>query len=89
MPRGWKNKNIPTEGFSPGKMVMFTYLIMVFTIEEGSDKRGHQHIAASPTLPQAVNKILSLECITLFHESIGRKLPVRSKDLFLYDYLPP
>ncbi|RYR38899.1 hypothetical protein Ahy_A09g044201 isoform B [Arachis hypogaea] len=75
MPRGWRNKKISTEDFSPGDKVMLTY----------------QPIETSPHFSgyYTVNKILSLEHVEIIKNDTGRKLTVRGEGLRHYDHHPP
>ncbi|QHN82442.1 Retrotransposon gag protein [Arachis hypogaea] len=66
-PKGWKNKKIPTEGFSPGDKVVL----------------NTQPMKMSPQLFEyyTVNRVLSLEHLEIIKEETGRKFTVRGEKL--------
>ncbi|QHO23780.1 Retrotransposon gag protein [Arachis hypogaea] len=74
-PKWWRNKKIPTEGFSPGDKVML----------------NTQPMKVSPQLSEyyIVNRILSLEHLEIIKEETGRKFTVRGEKLRHYAFQPP
>ena len=74
-PKGWRNKKIPTKGFSPGDKVML----------------NTQPMKVCPQLSEyyTVNRILSLEHLEIIKEETGRKFIVRGEKLRHYDFHPP
>ena len=74
-PRGWRNKKIPTEGFSPGDKVVL----------------NTQPMKVSPQSSEyyTVNRVLSLEHLEIIKEETGRKFTIRGEKLRHYDFQPP
>ena len=74
-PKGWRNKRIPTEGFSKGDKVQLIY----------------QQLETSPHTDDyyTVNKILSLEHIEIDHQGTKRRLTVRGDKLRHHNHQPP
>ncbi|RYR29834.1 hypothetical protein Ahy_B01g054394 [Arachis hypogaea] len=79
LPRGWRNKKVSIEGFSPGDKVISIY---------------HPPIPPSlPTIPSqlpqvfTIRKALSLEHLEIIKESSGESFTVRGEDLKHYN--PP
>ncbi|XP_057734312.1 uncharacterized protein LOC130949674 [Arachis stenosperma] len=78
-PRGWRNKKIPTEGFSLGDEVVSAYIPPI-----------PPHLPTIPSqLPQmyTISKILSLEHMELLNKANGNRFTARGEDL--KQYQPP
>ncbi|RYR49701.1 hypothetical protein Ahy_A07g036234 [Arachis hypogaea] len=72
VPRGWRNKKIPTENFSPGDEVISTYFPSI-----------PPHLPTIPSqLPHVytINKILSLEHMELVNKANGHRFTARGED---------
>ncbi|RYR29890.1 hypothetical protein Ahy_B01g054503 isoform B [Arachis hypogaea] len=79
LPRGWRNKKIPTEGFSFGDKVISAH-----------HPPTPPHLPTIPSqLPQVftIRKVLSLEHVEIIKESSGDCFIVRGEDLRHYN--PP
>ncbi|RYR73586.1 hypothetical protein Ahy_A02g008009 [Arachis hypogaea] len=79
VPRGWRNKKIPTEDFSLGDEVISTYFLSI-----------PPHLPTIPSqLPPVytINKILSLEHIELINKANGHRFTPRGEDF--KHYQPP
>ncbi|RYR15616.1 hypothetical protein Ahy_B04g072476 [Arachis hypogaea] len=78
-PRGWRNKKIPTEGFSPGDKVISSHYLPI--------PPGLQTIPSQ--LPQVftIKKVLSMEHLEVMNESRGDVFIVRGEDVKHYN--PP
>ncbi|XP_057763511.1 uncharacterized protein LOC130983303 [Arachis stenosperma] len=75
-PRGWRNKKIPTEDFSPGDEVVSAHFPSI-----------PPHFPTIPSqLPPVytINKILSLEHVELLNKANGDKFTSRGEDLKHY-----
>ena len=73
--KGWKNKKIPTEGFSKGDEVQLIYQQL------GTSQQANECYT--------VCKILSLEHAEIEHQGTKRKLTVRGDKLRHYSHQPP
>ncbi|RYR38788.1 hypothetical protein Ahy_A09g043978 [Arachis hypogaea] len=79
VPRGWRNKKIPTENFSLGDEVISTYFPYI-----------PPHLPTIPSqLPPVytINKILSLEHMELVNKANGHRFTARGEDF--KHYQPP
>ncbi|XP_057739928.1 uncharacterized protein LOC130957043 [Arachis stenosperma] len=79
LPRGWRNKKVPTEGFSPEDKVISIH-----------QPPMPPHLPTIPSqLPQVftIKKVLSLEHLEIIKESNGDSFIVRGEDL--KHYKPP
>ncbi|RYR73621.1 hypothetical protein Ahy_A02g008052 [Arachis hypogaea] len=79
VPRGWRNKKIPTEGFSPGDEVISSHYMPI--------PPGLKTIPSQ--LPQVftIKKVLSIEHLEIIKESNGDVFIVRGEDIKHYN--PP
>ncbi|RYR14336.1 hypothetical protein Ahy_B04g070885 isoform A [Arachis hypogaea] len=79
LPRGWRNKKIPTEGFSPGDKVISSHYLPI--------PPGLKTIPSQ--LPQVftIRKVLSMEHLEVIKESSGDVCIVRGEDVKHYN--PP
>ena len=79
LPRGWRNKKIPTEGFSPGDKVISSHYLPI--------PPGLKTIPSQ--LPQVftIRKVLSMEHLEVMNESSGDVFIVRGEDVKHYN--PP
>ncbi|RYQ95307.1 hypothetical protein Ahy_B08g090456 [Arachis hypogaea] len=79
LPRGWRNKKIPTEGFSPGDKVISAHHPPI----------PPHLLTILSQLPQVftIRKVLSLEHVEIIKESSGDHFTVRGEDLRHYN--PP
>ncbi|RYR29952.1 hypothetical protein Ahy_B01g054647 [Arachis hypogaea] len=79
VPRGWRNKKIPTEGFSPGDKVISAYF---------PDIPPNLPTVTSQ-LPKVftINRVLSLEHVEIIDTTNGYKSKARGEDL--KHYQPP
>ena len=79
LPRGWRNKKIPTEGFSPGEKVISSHYLPI--------PPGLKTIPSQ--LPQVftIRKVLSMEHLEIIKESNGDVFIVRGEDIKHYN--PP
>ena len=78
-PRGWRNKKVPTEGFSPGDKVISSHYLPI-----------PPYLPTIPSqLPQVftIRKVLSMEHLEIIKESNGDIFTVRGEDLKHYN--PP
>ena len=79
VPRGWRNKKIPTEDFSPGDKVISAYFPDI--------------PPDLPTVPSqlpkvfTINRVLSLEHVEIIDTTNGYKSKARGEDL--KHYQPP
>ncbi|RYR58489.1 hypothetical protein Ahy_A05g024280 [Arachis hypogaea] len=76
VPRGWRNKKIPTENFSPGDEVISTYFPYI-----------PPHLPTIPSqLPPVytINKIMSLEHMELINKANGHRFTARGEDFKHY-----
>ncbi|XP_057760424.1 uncharacterized protein LOC130980800 [Arachis stenosperma] len=79
VPRGWRNKKIPIEDFSPGDKVISAHFPLI-----------PPHLPTIPSqLPKAytISRVLSLEHVEILNEANGDRFTAREEDL--RHYQPP